>query len=171
MSLELGKNLVSEKLCNFNYSCKIISESWKPNLSEFSNTQPQQLVFRIKDIGTWCIFPTGSCRLTGCKAFEEHLAAKNILEKTFRVTLSDMRLTNVTAVLHVLDMLEFESLCEIATILYDGVYVPEIFNACVLSFGSIRACIFHTGKIVIMGLRSLSDLNFVKAKLEEIMWS
>ena len=164
-----GDELIGVKTCNYNFSGKIISQNWRPNLNYFSKTQPQQMVIRFENIGTWCVFPSGSCRLTGCKTSESSATAKYRLEQMLEVKISDMRLTNFTAILLMNDLCDFQKICRLATSNINVVYEPELFNACVVAFGSIRACIFHTGKIVIMGLKSSADLECIKDDIKDII--
>jgi transcription initiation factor TFIID TATA-box-binding protein len=120
-------------------------------------------VWRHKKIKGCClIFPNGQIIYNGCN---------NVLEgKTYvrqyvrllqlagyKVVLKKIHVVTKSALATLEHTLDYAKICEYT----DAEYHPELLNACCFRREQVHFMCFHTGKIVITGIKSEKDLNLL----------
>ena len=151
--------------CNFVYSARI--NKWSDRDFIFSNSISQMKV-QFQGFGTWLLFQTGSCRLLGCPSTAVSETAKKLLEQKFDVEVEQMRLTNFTYIFRVplLNTLAevYQLSREKKTKDYSSsMYLPELFNALSLKVGTINVNMFHTGSVVVTGMKDVSQISNIRS--------
>jgi len=142
-------------LVNINYKGKIV-ESLKG--FKFGDWKPQQYVYRCKDY-TIVIFKSGSCRIMGCKKIldESKLPFKIIVNGIQSITTS-------------IDLRRRINLNKLAKELNNNCYFdPETFPALrMTAFNPLCVNVFASGKVVIMGIKTLDYNDLVNRILLNI---
>ena len=115
--------------------------------------KPKQCVLRYPEY-TIIIFPNGKCRIMGCKKPLENN------ELPFKICVKEIQSVTVTASLEM--KINLQKLSENSNCIYE----PEIFPGLrLIVFNPLCVNIFHSGKIVITGLKTLNfydDVNNIK---------
>ena len=73
-----------------------------------------------------------------------------------------IEIITMSAVHQTSSQLDFKKICELP----GGMYEPEIHNAAMLKRGKVHFNCFHTGRIVITGLRDINAIYPVLLELE-----
>ena len=130
---------------------------------EFNKAKPPyQLSIPVDNVGKILLFPSGKCRLMGLK--------KPYSEKMhLPIKIYDIEIQSITVTFNVGHRI---NLLKVASQLgrRDRIYEPELFPALRLTkFNPICVNVFSTGRVVILGLKSLSYQNILKI-IERDLW-
>ena len=155
---------MEDLLVNANYKGKleqVIDLGWMHTQVPHSvlHDKPSMLVIKDRGTGTMLLFGTGNFRVMGCK---DHLEATLMANKyaAYMETFTDVTLQSCTASFKLGFPVSLEKLHST----YDNImYEPELFPAMRLSvFNPLCVNVFHTGAVVICGLRAqAADLDAI----------
>lgn len=144
-------------ISNINYKAKTMKENI--NHLDFNVGKPQQLVFKYDEY-TIILFKNGSCRIMGCK--------KAIYDNT--VLPFGIEIERIQSIVVTFDIRHEINLQKLSIEMgLDCMYEPELFPALRYSrYDPLCVNIFATGKIVILGLKSLDYTELVKTIIDDI---
>ena len=130
----------------------------KENLDGFSfSIKPCQCVLKYPEYTT-ILFMNGNCRVMGCK--------KPIDTTTLPLNIFFERILSVSVTVNLKQSINLYSLSQNVPCSYE----PEIFPALRLTnFNPLCVNVFHTGKVVITGLKTLEYDDIVKSVIENIL--
>ena len=153
------------KTYNFVFSARITK--WSDRNFVFSGSIPQMKV-QLEGFGTWLLFRTGSCRLLGCPSIALSETAKKKLEQKFAIVVEHMRLTNFTYIFKVPFLNTMTEVYQFLRVkktkdYSSPLYWPELFNALSLKVGTINVNIFHTGSVVVTGMKDVSQISNIRS--------
>ena len=150
-------------IANINYKGKVFGSI--PNFP-FSFKKPQQYVYKCNRFSI-LVFKNGTCRIMGCKQklFENIIEIEND-DLSFRVQILQIQSLTI-----ILDLKQNVHLYKLANILkHECVFEPELFPALRCNiFNPICVNIFSSGKIVILGIRTLEFKETVNNIFEYIL--
>lgn len=117
--------------------------------------------------GTLQLFPNGKLIHTGKPDTEEarvHIRRfVRILQKqNHPVSLSPIRLVCMSATCKLSGKINLHDVAKYT----NATYEPELFNAAILKRGGLSLCVFHTGTVVITGIRRLDTVYPILLELE-----
>lgn len=122
--------------------------------------KPKQCVLKYSNY-TIIIFPSGKCRIMGCKQPLERI------ELPFKINVDGIQSVTVTHNLNV--KINLQKLAAKTKCLYE----PEIFPGLrLIQFNPLCVNVFHTGNIVITGLKTLDfheKLNMIVSHILDLM--
>jgi Transcription factor TFIID (or TATA-binding protein, TBP) len=133
---------------NINYKGRVSYDE----LAKFNFTKvkpPYQVVIPIDNGGKMLLFPSGKCRLMGLnKPFNEDMQLP--------LKIHNVEIQSVTVTCHVGHQINLLKLARQMPH-NERIYEPELFPALRMTkFNPICVNVFSTGKVVILGLKSLS---------------
>jgi TATA-box binding protein (TBP) (component of TFIID and TFIIIB) len=135
-------------LVNINYKGKLL-ESTKD--FKFSNWKPRQYIHKCKDY-TLVIFQNGTCRIMGCK--------KKLDERTLPFRIKVERIQSVTVSENLNQSIHLNKLAE--NLKSQCNFDPEIFPGLrMIAFNPLCVNVFASGKVVILGIKTLDYKDFV----------
>ena len=141
-------------ITNINYKCRVLDDV--SNLP-FSLTSPQMYIHKCDDFKI-LIFPSGKCRIMGCK-----VPITELPQLPFRIVIE--KLMSVSVVLDLKESINLINLSQKSKCIWE----PEIFPALrLLKFNPLCVNVFGSGKVVIVGLRCLEYRKLVKEIIQEI---
>ena len=116
---------------------------------------PKQLIIPIDNVGKRLLFPSGKCRLMGLKKpFSEDMQLP--------LKINNMEIQSITVTYNVGHRINLLKLAQLMSC-SERVYEPELFPALRMTkFNPICVNVFSTGKVVILGLKSLLYHSFLK---------
>ena len=131
-------------LVNINYKARVLENVDK---LPFNKWKPRQFVKKCPDFSI-IIFPTGKCRIMGCK---KPIECFNI-ERPFKIKVETIQ--SLTIVDYLNESVNLYKLsCKIGI---DAMFEPEIFPALrVLKYNPLCVNVFSSGKVMIFGIKSL----------------
>ena len=139
------------QVTNINYRGRVtcpLSDLKFPN----SMAPPHMLRFKCKDTMTLLVFKTGKCRLMGCK---EPVIYPPKCSVPYILT-SMMTITFTMNVGHEINLYKMATTLTCKKCMYE----PEIFPAArLLQFNPLCVNVFHSGKVVILGAKSMACTN------------
>ena len=106
---------------------------------------------------TFLLFRTGKIVCLACKTMEVVHSSMNrlvTLLPEFNARITDIKIVNVVASFNFGRRVK---ILDLATDRGDATYEPEIYPAVIIEKNGGKALIFHTGKIIITGCRSILD--------------
>ena len=125
-------------------------------------------MWQHRKIGGSClVFGNGKLNCNGNRSI--HQAKKRIRQYArliqklgFCVNLDNIDVVTMSAVHQVSSTLDFNKMCK----LLGATYEPEIYNAAMLKRGKVHYNCFHTGKVVITGIRNIDIVYPTLLELE-----
>jgi len=143
-------------IVNINYSGFLLENTSK---FEFRSNKPKQYVEKCKNY-TIIIFGNGKCRIMGCK--------KPILSSSLPYKITNLVIQSITLTENIGQSV---NLFEIALKLKEkAMYEPELFPALrVIFFNPMCVNLFASGKIVIMGIKSLEYTHITNQIVNTIL--
>ena len=145
---------------NINYKARVSHDDLvKLNFTKVR--PPYQLTIPIDNVGKLLLFPSGKCRLMGLKKpFSEDLQLP--------LKISNMEIQSITVTYNVGHRINLLKLAQLMSY-SERMYEPELFPALRMTkFNPICVNVFSTGKVVILGLKSLSYQSFLKSIDQEL---
>jgi hypothetical protein len=141
-------------LVNINYFGKFNSSV---NHLPFNSWKPRQYVEKNSSY-TLIVFPNGKCRFMGCK---EPLLCSPMKEVEI------LGIASITVVVKLSDIVNLQKLSRILE--NDCMYEPELFPALrYIKYNPMCVNIFASGKVVILGLKTMEYNEFVNNVLNEL---
>jgi len=142
-------------IVNINYSAVLAENTSK---FEFRSIKPKQYVEKCKDF-TMIIFKNRKCRIMGCK---KPLLISSIPYKITNLVMQSITLTENLG--HVVNLSKIASKLKC-----NALYEPELFPALrVTLFNPMCVNLFASGKLVIMGIKSLDFTKIVDEIIKTI---
>ena len=140
-------------LRNINY------KGFSPDPMNFNfGTRPCQSVLHFPEY-TIIFFPSGKCRIMGCK--------KPIDASSLPYNITNVTIQSITVTCDYGQPINLKDLAENAPSMYE----PELFFAARLTdFNPLCVNVFHTGQIVITGLKDLDFSDFVTHVFDYILF-
>ena len=121
--------------------------------------RPTQCVLRYQEY-TIILFPSGKCRIMGCK--------QPINPSSLPLNITIQSIQSITVTCDFGEPINLNLLARNSPSMYE----PEIFPALRLTYyDPLCVNVFHTGKIVITGLKDLNYITFVSCVLDNILLS
>ena len=149
------------KIANINYKGRVTCPLSKLNFPS-SMKPPQMLTFECEQKGVkLLIFKTGKCRLMGCK---------EPVTKPIKCVVPYI-LTNLMSITLTMNVGYKVNLYKMATALGSKkcMYEPELFPAArLLQFNPVCVNVFQSGKVVILGQKSMT-YNKLSSTISEIL--
>ena len=124
-------------------------------------------IWKHKKIGGCClVFKNGKLNCNGNRNIHEarkriRQYARLIQNQGFPVNIHKIELITMSAVYQTSSQLDFKKICKLP----NATYEPEIHNAAMVKRGKVHFNCFHTGKVVMTGLR---DINAIYPTLLEL---
>ena len=125
-------------------------------------------VWKDKEIGGCCLlFKNGKLSCNGNRTVREAKTrirqyAELIERQGFSTNIQNIRIITMTGVYQVSARLDFNKLCKILGASYE----PEIHNAAMLKREKVHYNCFHTGKVVITGIKDIDAIYPTLLELE-----
>ena len=125
-------------------------------------------ILKNTEIGGCClIFKNGKMNCNGNKSVQEAQTrikqyADLIGNHGFCTNIQDIKVISMTGVYQLSGRLDFDKLCKALNALYE----PEIHNATMLKRGKVHYNCFHTGKVVITGIKDTEAIYPTLLELE-----
>ena len=140
------------KIVNINYKGFVIKPEDNIDYGELCKKQsPQSLTYKSNDGETLLVFASGKCRVMGCKKHISHPT------NMFPIPIQITHIQSVTATLDLGYTLNLYALAKQIG-MKRCIFEPEIFPALRLTrdFAPLCVNVFASGKVVILGLKTLS---------------
>lgn len=125
-------------------------------------------IWQHRKIGGNClVFKNGKINCAGSRSIQQarkrlRQYARLVQKLGYEVALNKVEIVTMAAVHQLSSRLDFSQMCK-----YLGaVYEPEILNAVMLKRGKLHLNCFHTGKVVITGIRDIDAIYPVLLELE-----
>lgn len=132
------------KIANINYYCKLIKGG---DGLTYSLTTPFQAVIKVDNKYTLVVFKSGCCRIMGCK--------EPIYQKIVTIGQIVVQVKRIQSVTISVEMHRTYNLQEVAT-QSNVMFEPELFPAArFLNFRPLCVNLFASGKVIILGLKTL----------------
>jgi Transcription factor TFIID (or TATA-binding protein, TBP) len=133
-------------------------------LAKFNFTKvkpPYQIVIPIDNGGKMLLFPSGKCRLMGLnQPFSEDIQLP--------LKIHNVEIQSVTVTCHIGNQINLLKLARQMPH-KERIYEPELFPALRMTkFNPICVNVFSTGKVVILGLKSLSYQNLLDLIVQDL---
>lgn len=143
------------KIVNINYKGLVIKPDVNIDYEMLRKKQPPQMLsYKSKDGETLLVFASGKCRIMGCK---KHISS------TMNKFPIPIRITQIQSVTATLDLGYTVNLYNLAKQIGTKrcLFEPEIFPALRITreFDPLCVNVFASGKVVIMGLKTLSIIK------------
>ena len=112
--------------------------------------------------GVATIWPNGTLVFAGCKSMQQveecGKKLKKIL-KNFGYVVGELNYTicSVASVCNIAEQIVLDDLYKSLQHVVPMIYLPEVFSKLTLKYKTGTLCVFHTGKIVILGTKSVGD--------------
>ena len=125
-------------------------------------------IWKHRKIGGCClVFSNGKLNCNGNRSIQEakkriRRYARLLQKHGFPVKIQQIDVITMSAVHQTSSKLDYKKLCNIL----GATYEPEIHNAAMLKRGKVHFNCFHTGKVVITGLRNPSTIYPTLLELE-----
>ncbi len=126
------------------------------------------IIWQHRKIGGNClVFQNGRINCSGSKSLQEakrrlRQYARLIQKLGYDVKLSRIDLVTMSGVHQLSARLNFREMCETL----DATYHPDVHNAAMLKRGRLHFNCFHTGKVVITGIKNVEVLYPILLELE-----
>jgi len=126
------------------------------------------VIWQHRKIGGNClVFKNGKVNCSGSKSVQQakkrlRQYARLIQKLGYNVMLGKIDLVTMSAVHQLSSRLNFQKMCEDL----GAMYQPEIHNAAMLKLGNLHFMCFHTGKVVITGIKNLDVIYPILLELE-----